>query len=91
MDTNQVVSVARLVANKYGKPNAQSGNPSLGEVSYTWRSPDGVQIKVYRGWPDTTTFLLFTDPDNYRALQAEMAAVRQANEQAKAKAQSKAF
>lgn len=91
MDVGLVAKVARMVTAKYGRPNSQSGDPTLGEVHYRWIFPKGMSIKVSRGWPDTTTFLTYVDQTAYAQLQAEEAADKQAQEKAKAKTQSSAF
>lgn len=59
MDTDLVVRVKDLVASKYGAPHNQNGRVNLGEVSYVWIMPDGVEISVFRGWPDTSTTLRY--------------------------------
>ena len=36
MDTGQVLNVRNFVANKYGEPNYENGNVSVGDVTYKW-------------------------------------------------------
>lgn len=91
MDTALVTRVAKLVSSKYGKADWQSGTPRLGSVVYRWHLPQGMLIEVSRGWPDTTTYMTFTDPTNKRRLDAEIAQAQAERDQLRAKAQSKAF
>jgi len=39
-----------------------------------WQRGKDVSIKVYRGWPDTTTYLRFTDAAAEKQMNAEMEA-----------------
>jgi hypothetical protein len=91
MDTELVVKVKEMVESKYGAPGQSSGNSGLGEVSYHWNLKDGIQIYVYRGWPDTTTRLEYTDPENYHIMKTEMDAQQQQKEAQKYRAQDKVF
>ncbi|OJX31318.1 MAG: hypothetical protein BGO74_00145 [Burkholderiales bacterium 68-12] len=91
MDTGLVTKVANMVSNKYGRPGSQSGNEGLGPVTYKWNLPQDMSIRVARGWPDTTTYLTFTDQTSYAEMKAEQDADKQAEEKSKAKAQTKAF
>ncbi len=90
LDAGQIGRIERMIASKYGRPNRTSGNPEFGNASYIWFK-DGVTIKVYRGWPDTTTYLRYSVPEMVKAMNAEIAAEKRKNEQRKLKAQSNAF
>lgn len=83
MDTQQVVRIANLVSQAYGKPDRRAGNPGLGEVTYTWRK-DGLTIEVSRGWPSTTTTLMYTNEPIYKDMKSEIA--REKERQAKERA-----
>jgi hypothetical protein len=83
MDTQQVARIANLVSQAYGKPDSRSGDPSLGGVSYRWHR-DGLSIEVSRGWPSTTTTLMYTNEPIYKAMKAEIA--REKERQAKERA-----
>jgi len=91
MDTGKVVEVRDMVASKYGKPTSSSGNPSLGEVTYTWKLKDGIKVEVTRGWPDTTVYLNYIHPANFAAMEAEQERQKQVAETEKRSKQSKAF
>ncbi len=91
MDTQQVERIARMVANKYGRPATQSGNAQLGAVKYVWKMGDGITIQVQRGWPETTSYLSFIEPKAYSLMRAEQESAKAASEKAKAREQSKAF
>lgn len=72
MDSQQVAKIRDMVASKYGSPSHSSGTPKLGNVTYRWKLSDGIELKVARGWPDTTTYLSFKDPQIFSAQQAEI-------------------
>lgn len=91
MDTELVTKVANMVINKYGQPSKREGNAGLGNVKYQWNLAQGMRLEVRRGWPDTTTYLIYTDPKAYAAMEAEIEAQRQQADQDKARAQSHAF
>lgn len=73
-----------MVSHKYGRPSSRSGSEGLGPVTYKWNFPQGMSIRVARGWPDTTTYLTFEDQAAYTAIKAEQEADRQAVEMSKA-------
>lgn len=91
MDSQLVVKVKEMVESKYGTPGESSGNPGLGAVSYGWKLKDGIRISVSRGWPDTTTYLEYTDPKNYKTMKAEMEVQQQKKEAQKYRAQDKVY
>ncbi|GAA4021642.1 hypothetical protein [Actimicrobium antarcticum] len=91
MDTQSVAKVINMVAIKYGRPSSQSGSYDLGQVTAKWNVGQGMQITVSRGWPETTTYLNFTDSSARNQMNAEIDAEKKAQVAQKAKAQSKAF
>lgn len=91
MDSGKVVEVANLVSSKYGQPSQRSGNPNLGNASYTWNFKNGMNITVSRGWPDTTTYLNFKDKTNYSKMDAEVDAEKNRQLKQKAQEQHSAF
>lgn len=91
MDDDQVAKIIALVQSKYGAPSSMLGNAGLGPVTALWNLPDGMQIKVSRGWPDTTTFLDYIDVAADHAADAEMNAEKKAELKLKAKQESSAF
>ena len=91
MDNQQVLKIKNMVASKYGEPDTASGNIGLGKVVYQWQLKDGIKLKVSRGWPDTTTYMRYTYPKNYKAMQDEIERQRIAREKKEAQAQSNAF
>lgn len=91
LDAEQLVRVRDFVANKYGNPTTSSGNPASGKASFEWRLVDGIILSVSRGWPDTTTYLTFTYPENYQAMQAEQERQRKEREAKEYRKQSNAF
>lgn len=91
MDSAMVTRVAALVTQKYGRAHTHQGDDGLGEVTYQWNFPQGMTLRVSRGWPDTSTYLTFTDKSAYAQMQAEQASDALAQSRAKAKAQSRAF
>jgi len=91
MDEELVARVIQMVSTKYGKPSSQSGSIRLGPVTAKWQLAQGMQVEVYRGWPDTTTHLKFLDPVAYRLMQGEIDKERNAQTTQKARTQSSAF
>ncbi len=91
MDTGLVQRVINTVQTKYGRPSSVQGDVNLGGVTAKWHEPGGMQVKVSRGWPDTTTYLDLTDVANDRKMHAQMKADEAARQQKQAQSQSKAF
>lgn len=91
MNTQLVGKVINMVTTKYGRPSSQNGSYGLGEVTAKWNMGQGMQIEVSRGWPDTTTYLSFTDSAAYNQMRAEIDAEKKAQATQQVKAQSKAF
>lgn len=91
MDLELVSKVATMVINKYGQPAKREGNTGLGGVKYQWNLAQGIRLEVSRGWPDTTTYLTYTDTKTYAAMKAEQDANQKQADQDKARAQSHAF
>ena len=91
MDAQQIARIKEMVASKYGEPDSASGSVSLGEASFSWELDDGIRVVVSRNWPNTTTYLKYTHPENYQAMQAEQERQRKARLAKEAQAQSAAF
>ncbi len=91
LDTEQVVRIADMVAHKYGAPASRRGVIAVGEVAYEWLLPDGVRLSVWRGWPDTTTYLDYKNPKRLAQMEREMAADDRAGKQRRAASQAGAF
>lgn len=91
MDSGKIMDVGNLIASKYGQPSQRSGNTRLGDASFTWNFKNGMKIIVYRGWPDTTTYLQFKEPTHFNKMNAEIKAQEQREFQQKAKQQHAAF
>ncbi len=91
MDSGQVTKVRDFVSNKYGAPQSSSGKPSLGKVTYKWTLDDGIELKVSRGWPDTTTYLSYIYPENYQAMIAEQERQKKEKQAKQYEAQNNAF
>jgi hypothetical protein len=91
MDAKQITRVKDMVVSKYGKPDQQSGNPSLGKASFLWKLHDDISLKLSRDWPNTTTYLTYKHDKNYNAQQAEMNRQKKAREQKLYKSQQNNF
>ncbi|WP_288385450.1 hypothetical protein, partial [uncultured Acinetobacter sp.] len=91
VNTGKILEVANLVASKYGQPSQRSGNTNVGEASFTWNFKNGMAIVVYRGWPDSTTYLQIKDKASYSKMKAEIDAQDKKQLQQKAKQQQAAF
>ena len=89
-DTEQVQRIIKMVSVKYGAPKSINGNYGLGNVNAVW--PRGaIEIKVFRGWPSTSTTLRIQHNANDAAMRAEMVAQEEAETRATATKQGKAF
>ncbi|MFH7354326.1 hypothetical protein [Acinetobacter bereziniae] len=91
MDSGKIIEVANFVSSKYGQPSQRSGNPNLGEASFTWNFKNGMSITAYRGWPDTTTYLNYKDKTNYSKMNNEIDVEEKRQFQQKAQQQQSAF
>jgi len=91
MDKNQITNVRSFVSNKYGEPDYLNGKVSLGRVTYKWYLEDGIELKVSRGWPNTTTYLSFIYPQNYQAMLNEQEKQKKMREAKQYESQNNAF
>jgi hypothetical protein len=91
MDTGLVKRVVETVSVKYGRPSALVGNYGLGEVSARWAQPQGMEVRVNRGWPDTTTYLQLLDRNNEGKMKAQMKAAEDARLRQRAQQDTRAF
>lgn len=91
VDKGKIIEVANLVSSKYGQPSQRTGNTNLGDASLTWNFKNGMAIVVYRGWPDTTTYLQIKDKTNYEKMNAEIKSEQQRQYQQKSRQQHAAF
>ncbi|GIU32543.1 tetratricopeptide repeat protein [Shewanella sp. MBTL60-007] len=91
LDADQVIRIRGFIARKYGSQDSIKGNAKLGEVTYKWTLDDGIRIIVYRGWPDTTTYLSFESPKHLAIYDKQREQQRKARERREYKEQSNAF
>lgn len=70
-DAEQVTRVKNLISRAYGESHSSIGEVSSGGVIYRWNLEDGVELKISRGWPNTTTYLYFTVPEKYYLMISE--------------------
>jgi TPR repeat protein len=91
MDVAQVSKVKSFVANKYGEPDYTNGDLSVGVVTYKWELKDGIELKVHRGWPNTTSYLTYTYPENNQNKIAEQQRQKEVLEAKQYKTQDNAF
>lgn len=72
-DTEQVRQIAEEVRDQLGPWQRVMGRRSEGPVEFEWqRGP--VQVRVHRGWPDTTTYLTYEIPERFAAMQESLQA-----------------
>jgi len=90
-DTQLVGKVISMVSVKYGPPTSRSGNYDTGPVRAEWDMGQGMGIMVCRGWPDTTTALIYRDAAAYRQMRAEIDSEEKAPGRQGAKPREKAF
>jgi hypothetical protein len=91
MDVNLVQRVVDTVSTKYGKPSSLVGNYGLGSVTARWIQPQGMEVRVTRGWPDTTTYLHLIDVANENKRQAQAKAAEEARQRRRALEDARAF
>jgi hypothetical protein len=83
--------VANRVISKYGTPRKTHGNLTVGPVSGTWITKDGLEIEVHHGWPATETFLTYKNPPAYRQMKAEQDKLKRKAEAERNRSESQAF
>lgn len=59
-----IKQVKEFLTTKYGEPDKQTGDVKQGAASFTWLLDDGIKLITERGWPDTTTFVTYSYPEN---------------------------
>lgn len=91
VDTGMVKRVVERVTLKYGRPSRVSGDYGLGSVTALWLRPQGMEIRVARGWPDTTTYLDLIDVANQRRMEQQIAAVKAQQQRQQAQRERDAF
>lgn len=70
-DTGQVQNIITMVGYKYGQPSSIIGDIKHGPVVARWKEGGGMEVKVWRGWPITTTYI---DLENVAIVHAMRAA-----------------
>lgn len=70
-DTEQVRQIAEEVAKELGPWNRVLGRRASGPVEFEWRKGN-VRVLVHRGWPDTSTYLVYEVPANLAQMQNEL-------------------
>jgi len=90
-DTQLVGRVIGMVVTKYGPPTSLSGAYDNGPVSAEWDMGQGMGIMVCRGWPDTTTALIYRDAAAYRQMRAEMKSEQNGEDRQDGRSQEKAL
>lgn len=91
VDLGHVDEIRALVEAKYGAPKEARGRAqSPGEVAYLWQAGE-VRIRVFRGWPATSTFLKYSLPTRVREYREETQTIDEQTTKHKAKEQGDAF
>lgn len=91
MDTGLVSRVIDMVGEKYGTPDSQDGTADIGPVAAIWQEANDMRVKVWRGWPDTTTYLDLTDIPNKNHMDDQIQSQKAQQQKQQAKQQSNAF
>jgi hypothetical protein len=73
MDSRQTQQILKKVVAKYGAPHETLGDLAMGAYTARWIMTEGMQIQLVREWPETSTFLKFSNPAVDRELKAELA------------------
>ncbi len=72
MDSRHMLQILTKVTAKYGQPHETVGDLSMGAYTARWRMTEGLLIEVVREWPETSTYLKFTNPAVDRDMKAEL-------------------
>jgi hypothetical protein len=83
--------VGNRVISKYGSPRKTQGSLTVGPVSATWTTKDGLEIEVHHGWPATETFLTYKNPAAYRQMKSEQDKLKRKAEAERNRSESQAF
>lgn len=70
-DTEQVRLIAESVSKELGPWQRVLGRRAEGPVEFEWQRGD-MRILVHRGWPDTTTYVVYEASDRLSQMQAEL-------------------
>lgn len=70
-DTEQVRQIAERVRQDLGPWQRVLGRRAHGPVEFEWRRGE-LRVLVHRGWPDTTTYLVYELTPNLKLMQAEI-------------------
>ncbi|WP_160169809.1 SH3 domain-containing protein [Marinospirillum insulare] len=70
-DTEQVRQVAEAVRKELGPWQRVLGRRAKGPVEFEWRRGD-LRVLVHRGWPDTTTYVVYEVTDRLNEMQADL-------------------
>lgn len=68
---HQIQQIITMVAYKYGRPTEISGDVARGPVIARWKEAHGTELKVWRGWPATSTYMDLEDVANLKRLRAQ--------------------
>lgn len=75
-DTRQVQNIITMVEYKYGQPSSIVGDVEHGPVTARWKESGDMEIKVWRGWPVTTTYMDLENITNVARMLSETRAGR---------------
>jgi len=70
-DTEQVRQIAEAVRKELGPWQRVLGRRAQGPVEFEWKRGD-LRVLVHRGWPDTTTYVVYEVTDRLNEMQAEL-------------------
>lgn len=70
-DTEQVRQVAEAIRKDLGPWQRVLGRRAKGPVEFEWRRGD-LRVLVHRGWPDTTTYVVYEVTERLNEMQAEL-------------------
>jgi hypothetical protein len=91
VDVKQIDEIRGFISNKYGMHDEETGRVSLGAASFKWRLEDGIELTVSRGWPITTTYVVYDEPDNYKKMNSAINEQKKERQVEEYEAQSNAF
>lgn len=68
----QLIShIKNKLIKKYGPATTKNDSKEEQPISFEWQLEDGIHLKIHRGWPNTTTFVLYSLPEKVLLLERQ--------------------
>lgn len=66
-----IATVKSKLSERFGDPDKSEGNVLAGPASFHWQLDDGIELNIYRFWPNTTTYVEYLHPKNMQKLRKQ--------------------